>query len=145
MIDGGLRKLFRQYLAPRGWDLQAIETGGTGLGIPDSNLCHPDCGEIWIEYKHTTANAVSIRAEQVAWAERRIRHGGRVFLAVRRRNAPTRADELHLFNSIDTRFVSDGGLRAATPLVRTNGGPSRWHWDEIDSALKSLHSTDPAL
>lgn len=81
-IDGGLRPLFKRNLTKLGWDFQAIETGGTGQGIPDANACL-NGHEAWLEFKVTSTNAVGLRPEQVGWIERRTRHGGRVFICIR--------------------------------------------------------------
>jgi len=133
MIDGGLRGLFSKHLV--GWHCQAIETGGTGLGIPDLNYCRSGV-EGWIEMKQTEALAVDISPNQVAWAERRLRAGGRVFLAVRRtttagpRKGPA-TDALLLFPGAVMRAIHLGGIMAAEPLLRCEGPPSKWDWQAV--------------
>jgi hypothetical protein len=133
MIDGGLRTLFRKHL-PHEWDMQAIETGGTGRGIPDLNMCHPDHGEVWVEFKQTSAHATHIRPEQVAWAERRARFGGRVFLVVRRVHSLTKADQIYIYSAADFRHVAISGTHHP-PIYMSEGGPSRWSWTKISAIL----------
>ena len=137
--DGGLRKLFRRHLRA-GFHWQSVETGGTGLGVPDSNFCC-DGVEGWVEFKQTTGWQVTLRPEQVAWLVRRAMVGGRVFVAVRRRNdgGPRRGDpvdELWLLNGARARELEEGGLRAGLgTLVVSIGGPARWRWDLVRAAL----------
>src|SRR4051812_1390886 len=86
MIDGGLRKLFREHV-PGDWT--SIESGSTSGGIPDSNFCIPVARrgylavEGWIEFKQTKGHAVTLAPAQVGWISRRVRNGGRVWIAVR--------------------------------------------------------------
>src|SRR3954453_14766207 len=98
-MDGGLRKLFRQYVQPCDW--QSIETAMTGGGVPDSNYCM-DGVEGWIEFKLTTHWIVPLRPEQIGWLLRGTRFGGRVFIAVRRQTKvglrTATADELWLLH-----------------------------------------------
>jgi hypothetical protein len=137
MIDGGLWGVLREH-----WphvDKQRVETGGTGLGIPDVNACLAGV-EVWLELKGTEAWAVAIRPEQVAWAERRTRAGGRVLLLTRRRCAagPRRVacDELWIHRATDIRHVSALGLRGGPPpLHRSDGGPSNWLWPVIEEVV----------
>lgn len=110
MLDGGLRPIFREKLRA-GFDWQSVETGGTGMGCPDSNFCarvtrretvplyaigipeplmvqidteYESGVEGWIEFKQTSGWACTLRPEQVGWLVRRHMHGGRVFVATRR-------------------------------------------------------------
>lgn len=143
MIDGGLRQLFRDHLPGVHW--QSVETGGTGRGIPDSNGCC-DGVEFWVEFKQTDGWSVTLRPEQIGWIERRTRHGGRVWIAVRRRHAGgvrrgTSVDELYLLPGRLARAARLNGLRsdALGPhlLGPMTGGPSRWNWDAVAEALRS--------
>jgi hypothetical protein len=143
-IDGGLRKLFHQLKA--GWHWQAVETGGTGLGIPDSNFCHRGI-EGWCEYKLAEASAVGLRPEQYSWIDRRTRNGGRVFVAVRHQHqggprkgppadslyvVPGRLVEpLHRMGLDWVRATDEQGPRA------WHGGPGSWDWDAIAATLIS--------
>jgi hypothetical protein len=115
---------------------QSIETGSTGRGIPDSNGCYNGV-EFWCELKSTSGYAVVIRPEQIGWAERRIRAGGRVFLLTRRKAiaGPKKGpavDELWVHNGALARDVSRAGLKdGPLPLYRGTGGPARWDWNTI--------------
>lgn len=136
MIDGGLRKIFRQKLPHFHW--LTVETGETEQGIPDSNFCI-NGNEGWIEYKKTHTNKVGLRAEQVGWLLRRSRAGGKTWIVVRyrhdggiRKGEP--ADYLYIFNGNDARVVAVEGLRAK-PLARFVGGPSKWDWASIEAIL----------
>lgn len=139
-IDGGLRALFKKHMPYV--DFQPIETGGTGLGIPDTNGCFNGV-ECWIEFKQTEAWNVTVRPGQVGWAERRLRHGGRVYLATRRwhdggvRKGDSQ-DELWLHHGRDTRGVSKFGLqKGPPPIVKFEGGPAKWKWPIIQLVLFS--------
>jgi hypothetical protein len=138
--DGGLTKLFMKHLGAEG-HLQAIETGGTGRGIFDLNYVI-NGNEGWVEMKTTGTNSVGIWPEQIAWAERRGRAGGRVFLAVRKKHeggvrlgAPI--DHLILFNAKNSmRVISEQGMNMATPLyVSPANGPKSWDWSEVRKIL----------
>ena len=63
---------------------QVLETGGTSLGIPDSNYLSKTGVEGWVEFKWTDGWAVTLRDMQVGWLLRRARYGGRCWVAVRR-------------------------------------------------------------
>jgi len=134
MIDGGLRKLFHKNLPGFHW--QAIETGGVGLGVPDSNFCREGV-EGWVEFKTTDAFKVQIRPEQVAWIERRARAGGRVFIAVRRktkagpRKGPA-VDELWL---LGPEFARMAYLNKAVEYRQWESGPKNWNWEAIQRVL----------
>jgi hypothetical protein len=130
--DGDLRAIFRRNLP--GFDLQAIETGGTGRGTPDDNYCHKGC-EGWLEHKKVSGWAVPLRPEQIGWALRRIRHGGRVWICVRRKD-----DELWMVWGRWAAELKAHGLRGLqmTPLDDLwmwNGGPARWDWTRIAQLL----------
>jgi hypothetical protein len=150
-MDDGLRPLFRERIQAH-W--QSIETGGTGRGVPDSNVCLPSAGERWIEFKATAGWAVTLRPEQIGWLVTRERHGGVTFVAVRRRcdAGPRRGgavDELHLYRGFAARELKVHGLQhsslivpheARVILARAHrglwqGGPSRWPLPEIRDIL----------
>lgn len=137
--DGGLRPLFHSRLKS-GFHWQAIETGGTGRGIPDSNFC---CGgvERWVEFKVTDAWAVGLSPEQVAWHTERQARGGVTFVAVRRKHdggvrKGSAVDELWLYSGRDARRVRADGLRVA-PIAVFEGGPGVWDWERIRRILLS--------
>jgi Holliday junction resolvase len=125
MIDGSLRQLFREHLPHVHW--QAIETGGTGRGIPDLNGCFAGI-EVWIELKRMVGRRVLMRPEQVAWIERRARAGGRVFIAVRKGK-----EQLFLVGPTGARHLLENRFPAV--LGRWSGGPRAWNWAEITTIL----------
>lgn len=145
MIDGGLRGLFHHHLRV-GAHFQAVETGGTGLGIPDSNVCFlmPDGSgrECWIEFKTTDAWSVGVRTEQNAWHRTRCMRGGRTFFAVRRqheggpRKGPA-VDELWLCGGRYSSQLMTGGLKDPSIIWDGvwSGGPARWDWSAVHAAL----------
>lgn len=138
MIDGGLRKLFRQHLPAFHW--VSVETGLTEQGVPDSNYCF-EGAEGWVEFKKAEANKVSLRSEQIGWLMRRSRAGGRTFIAVRHQHigGPRKGraiDRLLLFPGSAAKQLIFSGLRNA-PIIESSGGPSRWDWDAVGIVLRN--------
>lgn len=140
--DGGLRTEFRNHLIS-GFDWQSIESALTGGGIPDLNGKPRDAPEFWLEMKQTQEWAVTLEVDQVGWALRRIRYGGRVFIAVRRRcTAGMRrvaADDLWLLRGSFAKEIKRSGLRGCPPaavLGAWPGGPSAWAWPEVAQHLR---------
>ena len=133
--DDGLRPLFRTNVLG---DWVTIESGLTDQGIPDSQCCIAG-SEFWLEYKSTRGWAVRLRPEQIGWHLRRQRHGGRTFIACRRRvEAGKRrgaADTIFLFPGRYAEKLASGGLRLTPPIYVGNGGPSCWNWAEIARLL----------
>jgi hypothetical protein len=139
--DGRLKQLLPQNLV-RDIDWQRIESSLTGGGIPDLNAKPRAAPEFWVEAKQTKEWAVTLRPDQVGWALRRIRHGGRVFIAVRRHceagKVRPAADELWLIRGSFAKEAKRGGLRALPPAAlagRWPGGPTSWNWAEVRSLL----------
>lgn len=143
-IDGGLRRLFRKNLPEYFWT--SIETGGTGLGIPDSHYLLEGASG-WIEYKQTDGHAVTLTEFQAAWLCRCARCGGRAWVAVRRhhtggsRRGPP-VDELYLFPGALAAAARAGGLReprVAETCAREGmpwpGGPAHWPWAAVGALL----------
>lgn len=139
MRDGGLTKLFMSKIEQA--HFQPVESWSTGQGVPDLNFCIAGI-DGWIEMKKTATNSVGITGEQVAWAERRGRNGGRVFLAVRKKHsggvrlgAPV--DQLFLFNSVlHGRDVMVGGLNSAPALYVSPPNTIRaWDWSAVRKIL----------
>lgn len=134
LIDGGLRKIFREHIPRAHWT--SVETGGTGLGVPDSHGC-VNGSQFWIEFKKTDGWAVALRPEQVAWHMSYGRHGGTSFIGVRRLcEAGARreaADQLWLLPGDQADQWKLCGLPRGLEDVYClgQGGPARWDWDQI--------------
>lgn len=131
--DGGLRAIFHDRLKRYG-DWTPIESGLTAMGVPDSNFCIAGA-EGWIEFKRCLHWKVSMRPEQIGWAERRMRHGGRVFLAVWRAE-----QELWLLTGWAARVAKVSGLREVpkrTLIGVWEGPPADWPWKTIAKCLKN--------
>ncbi|MEG7671073.1 hypothetical protein, partial [Listeria monocytogenes] len=83
--------------------------------------------------------AVGIRPEQVAWIERRVRHGGRVFIAIREIRPANRLhialDFLHFYRGEKVRELKDKGLKCKGYYFMCIGGPKEWNWDIIGRSL----------
>lgn len=133
--DDGLRKEMHSHLRSFHW--QAIESALTAKGIPDTNACGSSI-EFWIEFKSIRGGwRTKVDPFQVAWMERRLRSGGRAFVAIRRRIAQVRVncDEFYLFHGSEIRKIMLDGIERVEPLVFCQGGPSRWDWETIERAL----------
>lgn len=126
-VDGGLRADFRREL--RHWHWQSIETGGTGLGVPDSNFCH-QAVEGWVEFKRTFGWQVPLSPQQVGWLLRRWRAGGYCLVVVRQVRKD--GDVLWIFRGSEAEKLLDGGLRAAEPILMC-GQP--WRWPEVEHTI----------
>jgi hypothetical protein len=136
VIDGGLSQHFQKNLPL--WDWQRVENSAVGRGVPDLNGCFNGT-EVWIENKTTEAWKVDLRPEQSAWAARRARAGGRVFIAVRRlcKAGPRRpgADELYLFGAHQGQDLITQSLKTVIPLGLWVGRPASWGWPAIQNLL----------
>lgn len=139
MIDGGLRKLFREHVAG---DWCSIESGSTSGGIPDSNFCINGI-EGWLELKQTKGHAVTLLPAQVGWLCRRARAGGRVWIAVRQQApaGPRREarDSLWLIPGRLAKEAKVDGLRGswASQALVWHNGPSQWPWAAVAARLVS--------
>jgi len=139
--DDGLRSLFHKHL-PHPRDLQDIEVGMRDRGVPDLNFCIEGISG-WIEMKATGGWTVDLKPAQIGWLVTRARHGGRVFIAVRRRNTagPRKrlgVDELWLLDGSYARELRAFGLRKAprpAVLGTWSGGPRAWDWDAVRCLL----------
>ena len=109
--ESGFYKLLRKHL-PRDAHAQRIETGGTGLGIPDLNVCYKG-KEAWIELKTTAGNKPKISANQVAWHLKRNRAGGNTFFFVRKKASGPRigkVDNLYVISGKESIVFGSGGI-----------------------------------
>jgi hypothetical protein len=131
-VDSGLRSLFRKNLPAFDWC--TVETGVAGRGVPDANYCF-EGQEGWIEFKKADHWRVTIRPEQIGWAERRIHHGGLVFCAIRQQ---MHSDTLWIYPGNSMRQLKDNRIDAAPWLLGTwPGGPSKWDWAAITLILQA--------
>jgi hypothetical protein len=129
-MDGELRSIFRKHLPMVAWT--TVETGGVEPGVADSNGLYEGI-EFWVEHKKTDAWAVEVKPSQVAWHKLRQSKRGRTFFAVRRRNG--RADELYLINGTHAERLRVEGLRDCPFILLSAGGPAKWSWAAVLSAL----------
>ena len=127
MADGELRKIFRKHL--HGFDLLAVETGGTSSGVPDHNYCKSGV-EGWIEMKAADHWRCTIRPMQIGWTERRLAHGGRVFCAVRRAST-----ELWFYHGSMLRRLASERLDVVPILGVWVNGAAQWDWERIEEIL----------
>jgi hypothetical protein len=127
MSDGNLRKLFRSNL--KGFDMVAVETGSTEGGVPDLNYCK-DGIEGWCEMKRVEHWRTEIRPAQIGWTERRLRCGGRVFVAVRKEK-----NQLWIYHGSMLRALSSTRVDEVPSLGFWFGGPSKWDWAAIEHIL----------
>lgn len=125
--DSGLRALFRKHLPL--FDFTSIETGITIMGVPDANYCYRGI-EGWIETKACEHRRIRIRPAQIGWIERRLDHGGRVFVAVRRAQY-----ELWLFHGSVAEQLLTQRLEEVPRMGVWSGGPGRWDWDAVAHLL----------
>jgi hypothetical protein len=63
--DGGLRALFRARFPT--WQWNAVKSGFTATGIPDSEFCTLNGVSGWVEFKAISANAARLHPLQVNW------------------------------------------------------------------------------
>lgn len=120
-----LWSLFKGHL-PKGSDFQRIETGSTGRGIPDVNLCY-EGRECWVELKIVMGKRIEVRPEQVAWHFRRNRAGGVTWILARDKyDSPRKgkADLLLLWRGAQARQLAENGV--AVPTVATWHKPFDW-------------------
>jgi len=122
--ESDFRRLFRKFLPQVHW--ATVESRATESGIPDINGCIAG-SEFWLECKLTKAYAVVMRPMQIAWILRRVRHGGKVFIAVRRKNS--KVDELYLIDGAYVKELNEKGLRGIEPIGID--GPGHWSWSAV--------------
>ncbi len=120
--------LVRKHL-PTGCDAQRIETGSTGLGIPDVNLCFKG-QEIWIELKVVQGYKIDISPQQVAWHFRRWRAGGTTYIMARDKVDGVRKgkfDRIHIWPGQRAPEILEYGVHAEGGFVFT----TPFDWDAI--------------
>lgn len=159
--DGNLRLIFSKRLPMFHW--QSIETAGIASGVPDSNFCYRS-KEGWIEFKTTSKWKPNIHPAQIAWISQRLRAGGHVFIAIRRKHegGPRKGppvDQLWMLNGEYITHLIEHGLNktwemlseeAALTAKNTSlshqyflskniqfheNGPAKWDWEKIKLML----------
>jgi len=139
MRDGSLRQMFQRKLPHYHWT--HIESGMTAQGVSDTNACY-EGNEFWIEYKLTTTFKIKFRPFQPMWIHKRIRHGGRVWIAVRQMTPAgvrlgSATDNLWLFHGSTILDLLQGGLQRHLAAGKWEDGPGGWDWIEIDALLRA--------
>lgn len=130
-VDDGLRRLLRQHVRRVHWT--SVETGHVQQGVPDLSGCG-DGQEFWVECKSVRrGHAVKFRPGQPGWLLAHERHGGRTFVAVRRRTET--GDDLVLYRGHAARELVDRGLLAPGRVGEWSGGPAKWDWTAVRVAL----------
>lgn len=135
--DGGLGALFRKMTD---FDWTIVETGGTTPGVSDHNYCI-DGVEGWVEMKQTRTYRVNFEQFQPQWIHRRVRHGGNVWIAVRRWHdgGPRRGDpvdQLWMFAGRDVLELADNGMSLDIAAGMWGGGPHAWGWRAVHGLLR---------
>lgn len=108
------------------------------------NFCYKGV-EGFLELKQTPGYTVTLNPYQVGWIARRVRNGGRVYIAVRQQAVagPRREarDVLWLIPGRHAVLAREGGLRGLDTLPGVlvwHHGPTRgWDWQAIARALVS--------
>lgn len=134
--DAGLRKLLRDNLKPHGLWFQAIETGSTTAGIPDSHVLGPT-GTLWVECKRTDGYAVKFEPHQIMWY-RKHSPWVRTFIAVRtmgKGSSGGMGDGLALYVGEAVDALDRGGTEAASSVLRFRGRPRSWDWAALARVL----------
>tara|TARA_R110000803_G_scaffold1629_4_gene5270 strand:- start:3224 stop:3634 length:411 start_codon:yes stop_codon:yes gene_type:complete len=121
-------KLVKSHL-PAGAHWQRIETGSTGTGIPDVNICYKG-KEIWVELKLIKGKRVDLSPTQVAWHMQRAKAGGITWILARHTYDGVRkgkGDNIYLWQGNLAKVVKEIGIDA--------GGYSVWQnpfaWENI--------------
>tara|TARA_R110000787_G_scaffold142510_1_gene256116 strand:+ start:1782 stop:2195 length:414 start_codon:yes stop_codon:yes gene_type:complete len=114
---------------------QRIETGSTGRGIPDVNLCWQE-REVWVELKVVQGRRVAVSPEQCAWHYRRHRAGGVTFIMARDKADGVRKgkyDRIYLWHGRSATDLLDRGLDVEPLYV----WEASFDWDGIIEAVFS--------
>tara|TARA_R110000824_G_scaffold64402_2_gene168250 strand:+ start:20478 stop:20888 length:411 start_codon:yes stop_codon:yes gene_type:complete len=120
---------------PKTIDTQRIETGSTGRGIPDVNMCKLG-KEIWVELKVVKGRKVQLSPEQTAWHFRRTRAGGTTWILARDKVDGVRKgkyDKIYAWSGKYSVDVSGNGIDSENAIVWERP----FDWDEIWQLLFS--------
>ena len=127
--DGRLAELFRDHLPE--WQWSRIETGPVCPGVPDLEYCAPGGITGWIECKKTDGWRVYFTELQPSWLSRRARLGGRVTVAVRRKDK-----FLYMIQGLEIlRLIEEKSLKGFQPLAGKE--VREWDWEAIESNLRA--------
>jgi hypothetical protein len=126
MKDGDLRAIFREKF--KTWQWSSVETGIVSPGIPDAEFCAPGGVSGWVEFKKTEGWKINFEPLQPSWIHKRVRLGGRVFVAVRRK-----VDELYVIPGTEILSLVDVGLKGRSPLCA--GGRRKWDFKLVEQIL----------
>ena len=118
-LESNLWDLFKRHL-PDNVDYQRIETGGTGKGVPDVNIC--DMGrDFWVELKMIDGNKIrKLKPEQIAWHWKRTRVGGKTWFLARKKT--DKVDQIYLWSGhkgpdlLRTGIFTEGGTMWEAPF-----------------------------
>ena len=132
VLEKRLWGLLKSHL-PKDCDHQRIETGSTGRGIPDVNLCWVG-KEIWVELKIVKGTKVDIMPEQCAWHYRRTRAGGTTWILARDKADGVRKgkyDRIYLWKGEHAQEVLEHGINAGNKITWERP----FDWDDIVKVL----------
>jgi len=121
-------KLVKSHL-PVGAHWQRIETGGTGTGIPDVNLCY-EGKEIWIELKLVKGKRIDLSPTQIAWHMKRTKAGGRTWILARHTYDGVRigkGDKIYLWEGNQAKALKELGMNCENSLT----WEAPFDWEDI--------------
>lgn len=140
--DAGLRKLMAEKLGrAQGFWWQALETGATSAGLPDSHVLHDGTGTLWVESKKTDGYAVKFEPHQLQWW-RKHAPWVRGFIAVRTLGVGSSGgtgDGLALFRGEYADRLSLEGVDGPPTVLRFRGSYRTWDWVRLGLALTHDH------
>ena len=125
-LEKNLWGLFKKHL-PMACHVQRVETGGTGQGIPDVNLCHLG-EETWVQLKIVKGKKVMLSPQQVVWHHKRCNAAkGSSWILARDKADGVRKgkyDRLYLWKGGEAAEVFDKGVE--TPGAEVFNTPFDW-------------------
>ena len=124
-LESSFWSLMRSHIPARA-DVQRIETGSTGRGIPDVNVCL-EGNERWWELKIVKGRKVDLTPEQISWHFRRTRAGGVTWIVARDKVDGVRKgkyDKIYAWLGGEAIDVKRSGILHPTPYIW--GAPFKW-------------------